>query len=86
MANSYSVVEVPVTLRTGEIAYLPVAEDETETYLIVVKPDKAYLLTTSDPNEDRIAVGALTLAEALGKVLRDNPKLCYDDILDHMVC
>lgn len=75
---------VPVRTKHGDVVYLPVADDETPTFLIVVNEDKAAFLETSDPNGDRIAVGAVTIAEAVGKVLMDNPRLSYNDILDHM--
>lgn len=74
---------IPVTVN-GATEFLPLAGDDTPTYLVVVHADKAHLLTTSDPNGDRIAVGAVTLAEAVGKVLMDNPRLSYADVLDHM--
>ncbi|GAB3644794.1 hypothetical protein [Ramlibacter alkalitolerans] len=54
------------------------------TFLIVVRPEKAHLLATDDPNGDRVALGARSIFEAVGRVLVDNPHLCYDDILDHM--
>jgi hypothetical protein len=74
---------VPVTIE-GKTQFLPLAEPETPTYLIFVNADKVNLLTTSDPNGDRVAVGGVTLAEAVGKVLMENPMLRYEDIADHM--
>ena len=41
-------------------------------------------MTTTDPNGDRIAVGGVSLDEAIGQVLRENALLRYEDILDHM--
>lgn len=76
-------VMVPVRTATG-VEFLPLAEDETPTFLVVVKPEKAALLTTSDPNGDRIAVGAATVEGAVGWVLMHNPGLRYEDVLDHM--
>jgi hypothetical protein len=78
-----SEVLIPVTVN-GATQFLPLAEDDTPSYLIVVHADKAHLLTTSDPNGDRITVGATTIAEAVGKVLMENPGLSYGDVLDHM--
>lgn len=77
-------IMIPVVMPGGSTEFMQLAVDETPTYLIVVHQDKARLLATSDPNEDRIHVGAVTLAEAVGKVLMANPRLSYDDILDHM--
>jgi len=74
----------PVRTAGGATEFLPLVREDTPTFLIIVKEDKAHLLTTMDPNGDRIAVGALTLAEAVGEVLMTNPKLTYDDIDDHM--
>lgn len=72
-----------VPVRTeGGVSFLPLARDETPTWLIVFKSGRG--LTTSDPNGDRVMVGAVTLDEALGMVLKDNPTLRYDDVLDHM--
>lgn len=72
---------VPVQGEAG-VAFLPLARDETPTWLIVFKSGRG--LATDDPNGDRVTVGAVTLDEALGKVLRENPTLCYEDVLDHM--
>lgn len=77
-------VLVPVTTADGKVEFLPLAKQDTPTYLIIVKEDKAHLLTTMDPNGDRIAVGGVTLAEAVGEVLMNNPGLTYNDIDDHM--
>lgn len=74
---------IPVTVN-GATEFLPLAEDDTPTYLVVFHANKAHLLTTSDPNGDRISVGAVTVAEAVGKVLMENPQLSYADVLDHM--
>lgn len=74
---------VPVFLN-GVTEFLPLNERETPTYLVMIEPGKEHLLTTSDPNGDRISVGAINLAEAIGQVLMDNPKLSYEDIADHM--
>jgi hypothetical protein len=77
-------IVVPVILESGAVAFLPLACEQTPTFLVVVHPDKAHLLTTPDPNGDRIMVGAVTIADAIGQVLMDNPGLSYRDVLDHM--
>lgn len=76
-------LDVPVKTAEGQVEWLPVADDETSTFQIIVKSEKADLLDTEDPNGDRIYVGALSLEEAVGKVLMENPNLSYNDILDH---
>lgn len=78
-----SEILIPITID-GATEFLPLAQNDTPTYLVIVHVEKAHLLTTSDPNGDRISVGAITLPEAVGKVLMENPQLRYDDILDHM--
>ena len=72
---------VPVVLPSGETQWLPVAEEDTASYLIVFKTEG---LLTRDPRDDRICVGGLSLAEAIGRVLMANPSLTYNDVLDHM--
>jgi hypothetical protein len=72
---------VPVKVN-GAVEFMPLARDETPTWLIVFKGGEN--LTTSDPSGDRVAVGAVSLDEAIGQVLRENPLLRYADILDHM--
>lgn len=79
-----SAVLVPVVMPGGAVDFRPLAENDTPTYLIIVKPEKAKDLETSDPNGDRIAIGAVTLAEAVGKFLMANPTFSYNDIDDHM--
>lgn len=75
---------VPVMTETGKVEFLPIHRDDTPTYLFIVKQDKRHLLTTSDPNGDRVAYGGVTLAEALGQLIINNPGLSYDDVEDHM--
>ena len=53
-------------------------------YLVVFKNVKPGTLVTDDENGDRIYVSARTVTEAVGLALLRNPKLCYDDVLDHM--
>ena len=72
---------VPVKVEGG-VQFMPLDRSETPTWLIVFKG--AENLTTTDPNGDRIAVGGVSLDEAIGQVLRENPLLRYEDILDHM--
>jgi hypothetical protein len=72
---------VPVKVNGG-VEFMPLDRTETPTWLIVFKD--AENLTTTDPNGDRVAVGAMSLDEAIGQVLRENPLLRYEDILDHM--
>lgn len=79
-----SAVVVPVVMPDGAVDFRPLAENDTPTYLIIVKPEKAEKLDTSDPNGDRISIGGVTLAEAVGKFLMANPSFSYDDIDDHM--
>lgn len=77
-------VLVPVVMANGSVDFLPLAERYTPTFLIVVRKAKVGKFETSDPNQDRVSVGAVTVAEAVGKVLMANPSLCYADIVDHM--
>ena len=76
-------VVVPVTLN-GNTIFLPLVEKATPTWLIIVHPSKASLLKTEDPNGDRIALGGVTIAEAVGRVLMEHPELSYNDIIEHM--
>jgi len=41
-------------------------------------------IETSDPNGDRLTLGASSIKEAVGIALMANPHLSYNDILDHM--
>lgn len=77
-------VLVPVRMPNGKVEFLPLAEKDTPTYLIVVVSEKAAALETPDPNGDRVAIGGVTLEEAIGKFLMANPHLSYNDIMDHM--
>jgi hypothetical protein len=79
MCDDHEVVRVKTS---GGVEFLPLDREKTPTWLIVFK--RAKNLTTSDRNGDRVAVGAVSLDEAIGQVLRENPLLRYEDILDHM--
>lgn len=74
--------EVVPVMTEGGVQFMPLARGETPTWLIVFKSGEN--LSTDDPNGDRVLVGAVSLDEAIGQVLRENPLLRYDDILDHM--
>lgn len=80
-ANS---VLVPVRMANGKVEFLPLSERDTPTYCIIVVSEKAAVLDTPDPNGDRVAIGGVTLEEAIGKFLMANPHLSYNDIMDHM--
>jgi len=83
MEELVMVDEEVVSVRVaGTVQHLPLVRDETPSWLIVFKSSRN--LTTSDANGDRVAVGAVSLDEAIGQVLRSNVRLRYDDILDHM--
>ena len=76
----------PVRVTDGSVAFLPIVASATPTWLIIVKPGRENLLGTSatEPDKDRVFVGGVSLAEALGRFLMANPKLSYADIADHM--
>lgn len=83
-ALDQSAVLIPVTLPDGSVDFRPLVENETPTFCLIIKPEKAKDLVTSDPNGDRISIGAVTLDAAVGMFLRAHPSFCYDDIDDHM--
>ena len=71
-------------LDQGQTRFLPVVQASTRTIHNVVAPARAALLTTQDPSSDRVHVGATSLAEAIGRVMKASPGLRYADVLEHL--
>lgn len=72
-------IMVPVKVDGGT-KLMMLAGADTPTYLVVFKEP----IETDDPNGYRMALGAITIEEAVGCALVANPDRCYDDITDHM--
>ncbi len=71
-------------LLNGTARNMEVQEQELPTYLFVLKEASPLLETPSLGEDDRSLFGGITLDDALGRFMAANPRLCYDDILDHM--
>ena len=73
--------DVMVPVRVGDITeFRALSQRDTPTFQIFF----GCPIETSDPNGDRLAIGAVTIEEAVGCILMQHPVLSYDDIEDHM--